>query len=269
LRAWLRRRRRARQRARPFPSAWEAIVERNVPIDRRLPEADRAELRGHILVFLAEKRFEGAAGLRITDEIRVTIAAHACVLLLHRSTDIYPGLYTIIVYPGTYVAERTVRDPIGLVTERSEPRRGESSTRGAIVLAWDAVEAAASDLGDCRNVVLHEFAHQLDAQDGQVDGTPVLADRSRYVAWARVLGGEYERLRRDTALGRQTLLDRYGATNPAEFFAVATECFFSQPRGLRAKHPELYAELCVFYRQDPAESHRPAVTHTMEDRVGI
>ncbi len=255
MRAWLRARRRARIRRRPFPAAWEDILRRNAPFFRRLSKEDRAELREHIRVFLVEKRFEGAAGLRITDEIRVTIAAYACLLLLHRPTDYYPGLYTIIVYPGAYVAERVVREGYGIVTERAETRLGESSPRGAVVLSWDAV-AAASDVGDCRNVVLHEFAHQLDAEDGSVEGAPALDDRSRYVAWARILGEEYERLRRDTALGRRTLLDRYGATSPAEFFAVATECFFTRPELLRARHPELYGELRDYYRQDPSATSR-------------
>jgi len=230
------------------------VLERNVPIYGRLSDADRTELQGHVQVFLAEKRFEGAGGLTITDEIRVTIAAHACVLLLHRSTDYYPGLYTIIVYPGAYVTGRTEREPMGIVTERTETRLGESSPRGAVVLSWNAVEAAASDVGDCRNVVLHEFAHQLDAEDGSVGGAPALSDRSRYVAWARILGREYERLRRDAFRGRSTVLDHYGATSPAEFFAVATECFFTRPGLLKARHPELYAELKGYYRQDPAGS---------------
>jgi Mlc titration factor MtfA (ptsG expression regulator) len=230
------------------------VLERNVPIYGRLSDADRNELKEHVQVFLAEKRFEGAGGLTITDEIRVTIAAHACVLLLHRRTDYYPGLYTIIVYPGAYVAGRTVREPMGIVTERTETRLGESSPRGAVVLSWNAVEAAASDVGDCRNVVLHEFAHQLDAEDGSVGGAPALSDRSRYVAWARILGREYERLRRDAFRGRSTVLDHYGATSPAEFFAVATECFFTRPGLLKARHPELYAELKGYYGQDPADS---------------
>ena len=252
-RAWLRKRRRSRVRQRPFPEEWETVLKRDVPLYRRLSEADRVELKKHIQIFLAEKRFEGAGGLTITDEIRVTIAAHACILLLHRTTDYYPGLHTIIVYPGAYVAQRAVREPTGIVTERTETRLGESSSRGAVVLSWDAVEAAASDVADCRNVVLHEFAHQLDAEDGSVEGAPVLADRSRYVAWARILGREYERLRHDTVLGRQTVLDRYGATSPAEFFAVTTECFFARPKLLRAHHPQLYAELRDYYKQDPVE----------------
>jgi Mlc titration factor MtfA (ptsG expression regulator) len=253
LPVWLRERRRSRIRQRPFPEEWDAILERNVPLYQRLSAADRSELKGHIRIFLAEKRFEGAGGLTITDEIRVTIAAQACVLLLHRVTNYYPGLYTIIVYPGAYVAAHTVRQPLGIVTERIDTRLGESSPRGAVVLSWDAVEAAASDVGDCRNVVLHEFAHQLDAEDGSVEGAPALPDPSRYVAWARILGRDYERLRHDAALGRQTVLDRYGATNPAEFFAVATECFFTRPKLLKARHPELYAELRRYYEQDPVE----------------
>ncbi len=251
MRAWLRERRRSRLRGRPFPQEWKEIIERTVPIYRKLDEADRSELSGHIQVFLHEKRFEGGAGLAITDEMRVTIAAFACVLLLHRQTDYYPRLYTIIVYPGAYVAERFAREPFGVVTERTETRLGESSVRGAIVLAWDAVRAAGSNVDGGRNVVLHEFAHQLDAEDGSVEGAPALPDASRYATWAQVLGAEYERLRRDTALGRRTTLDRYGATNPAEFFAVATECFFTQPQRLKADHPRLYGELRNYYQQDP------------------
>jgi len=251
--SWIRERRRRRRRSRSFPEAWRAILQSAIPVYATLSATDREELRGHIQVFLAEKRFEGAAGLEITDEIRLTIAAYACVLLLHRPTNYYPGLHTIIVYPGAYVAERVTREPDGIVSERNETRLGESSPRGAVVLAWDAVSAAASGVGDCRNVVLHEFAHQLDAEDGSVEGAPILPDPSRYDAWARILGREYERLRRDASLGRATVLDRYGATSPAEFFAVATECFFTRPDRLRAHHAELYNELRQYYRQDPAQ----------------
>ena len=254
----LRRRRRARLRRRPLPAEWESILERNVPLYRGLSEADRRELHGHVQVFLNEKRFEAAGGLALTDEIRVTIAAHACALLLHRATDYYPGLTTIIVYPSAYVARHTVREPMGLVAERTEARLGESSPRGVVVLSWNAIEAVASDAGDCRNVVLHEFAHQLDAESGSVDGAPILPDRSRYVAWARILGREYERLRSDAAQGKETVLDRYGATSPAEFFAVATECFFTRPELLRAHRPDLYSELSDYYRQDPARYRRAA-----------
>ena len=236
-----------------MPHAWEPILARNLRSWVRLSASDRDELVGHMHVFLDEKRFEGAGGLELTDEIRVTIAAHACLLLLHRDAAYYPGLVTILVYPGAYLARRERRDASGLVTEGTEARLGESWTRGVVVLAWDAVKRTASDVQGCRNVALHEFAHQLDAEDGRVEGAPVFPERSMLMSWARVLSREYERLRHDTAAGRPTLLDRYGATNPGEFFAVVTECFFARPRALRAQHPELYDELASFYRQDPVQ----------------
>jgi len=248
----LREYRRRRLRKQPFPQEWEEILARNIPRYKHLSPQDREELNGHIQVFLAEKRFEGAAGLTMTDEIRVTIAAQACMLLLHRRTDYYPGLSSIIVYPHEYVARHTERASGGLVREGPQVRLGESSPRGAVVLSWDHVRAGASDVHDCRNVVFHEFAHQLDAEDGRVDGAPPLPQRSMYIAWARIWGQEYESLREKAARGNRTLLDRYGATNPAEFFAVATECFFQRPKRMKTEHPELYEELKAYYRQDPA-----------------
>ena len=204
-------------------------------------------------MFLAEKDFEGAGGLEMTDEIRVTIAAQACVLLLHRDTDYYPALRSVIVYPSAYVAEESQETAHGWVSEDAEARLGQSSAPlGAMVLSWDDVRAGAADVRDGENLVFHEFAHQLDFESGEYDGTPVLERRSMYVAWARVLGREYERLRRDAASGRETVLDAYGATDPAEFFAVATECFFEKSRQLRDRHPALYEELKRYYRQDPA-----------------
>jgi len=223
-----------------------------------LPPEDRDELIGHIKVFLAEKRFEGCGGIQITDEVRVTIAAQACVLLLHRATDDYPTLSSILVYPTTYLVPGGHPTPDGLVSDEPQARLGESWTRGEVVLVWDNVLSGAADIHDGHNVVLHEFAHQLDQEDGAGDGAPVLARRSMYVAWARVLGHDFDQLVRDTERHHRTLLDRYGATSPAEFFAVATETFFEKPRQLRSKHPELYAELRDFYRQDPAARDRQA-----------
>lgn len=249
---WFKERRRKKIRRRKFSSAWRKTIERNVPFVRYLPPGDREELEEHIQVFLAEKRFEGADGLAMTDEIRVTIAAQACVLLLHRKTDYYPGLYSIIVYPRAYLAHRHEQDTTGIVTEGMQPRLGESWKQGGIVLSWDDVRSGAADVHDGRNVVFHEFAHQLDTEDGEADGTPVLSDRSMYLAWAQVFGEEYTRLQRDIEHGQETLLDRYGATNPAEFFAVATEFFFEKPRQVKRKLPRLYDELSRYYKQDPA-----------------
>lgn len=244
--------RRRRLRRKPFPDAWRALLEKNVALYRRLPPEDRDELHGHVQVFLAEKHFEGCAGVRITDEIRVTIAAQACILLLHRPTDYYPSLTSILVYPHEYFAPVRDRDVSGIVTEELEDRLGESWSDGVVVLAWDEVRAGAADLDDGRNLVFHEFAHQLDGEDGdEPDGVVPLPQPSRVKAWARILGREYVRLQRETARGRSTLLDAYGATSPSEFFAVATELFFEKPVPFKARHPELYEELKAYYRQDP------------------
>jgi len=247
-----RNRRRKRLRSQPFPQSWLTIIKKNVPFYERLPQADQGELQGHIQVFLAEKCFEGCGGLELTDEIKVTIAAQACLLLLHRETDYYPRLITILVYPYAYVAKSVQPIGGGVVLEGETARLGEAWIAGVVVLSWDDVRQGASDLHDGHNVVLHEFAHQLDQQDGSADGVPILEHRSQYVTWARVLSDEYDQLRRDTEQCRTDVIDAYGATNPAEFFAVATECFFEKPIQLRRKHPQLYEELKAYYRQDPA-----------------
>ncbi|HEY2901068.1 MAG TPA: M90 family metallopeptidase [Polyangia bacterium] len=250
---WWKRRRRDAIRRQPFPSEWRGFIEKNVPFVASLPAGDRDELGGHILVFLAEKHFEGCGGLELTDEVRVTIAAQACILLLHRETDDYPNLVSILVYPTTYVVRGGQRTADGLIAEGPEARLGESWARDVVVLAWDSVLSGAADIHDGHNVVLHEFAHQLDQESRADSGVPILPRRSMYVAWARVLGHDFDQLVRDVAHHHRTLIDRYGATNPAEFFAVVTETFFEKPRPLRAKHPELYRLLQEFYRQDPAE----------------
>ena len=191
----------------------------------------------------------------VTEEMRVTIAAQACLLLLHRETDFYPTLRTVLVYPSAYVAPMTESVGKGVVREGVSVRLGESWQRGCVILSWDDVLRGGADIHDGQNVVLHEFAHQLDQEDGAAEGAPLLPNRSMYAAWAHILGEEYIQLQKDSACGRRNVLDRYGATNPAEFFAVATECFFEKADALRQKHPELYTELKLYYRQDPAEFH--------------
>ena len=224
----------------------------------RLSPADRQELEGHIHVFLAEKRFEGCGGQEITDEVRVLIAAQACLLLLHRDTDCYPLLYSILVYPSSYIAKTWHWGKDGTITEGEQARGGESWPHGTVVLAWDGAIAGAVELNKNRNLVIHEFAHQLDEEDGVADGAPLLSGSTnlwqihhRYQTWAKVLSAEFHQLRRAAEDGRETVLDTYGAQNPAEFFAVATECFFEKSAQLKERHPALYAELKEFYRQDP------------------
>jgi hypothetical protein len=189
--------------------------------------------------------------------VKVTIAAQACVLLLHRDTDYYPQLMSILVYPSTYLAPAGRRTADGMVSDSPQARLGESWQHDIVVLAWDSVLSGAADIHDGRNVVFHEFSHQLDQESGGGDGVPALPKRSMYVAWARVLGHDFNQLVTDVQHNHRDVLDRYGATNPAEFFAVATETFFEKPRQLRAKHPELYEELSLFYRQDPVTFSGP------------
>lgn len=238
-------------RSRPFPEAWSEILRRNSPLYDRLPDHDKAELHGHIQVFLAEKHFEGCGGLELTDEIKVTIAGQACMLLLHRETDYFRKLITILVYPSAYKAEGREHVGGGLVLESEQVRLGEAWVDGVVVLSWDDVQRGAFDPRDGQNVVLHEFAHQLDQEDGAADGAPPLRNRGKYAAWSRILGHDFKELREADKAGRKTVLDGYGATNPAEFFAVATECFFEKPAKLKKKHPELYDQLRAYYHLDP------------------
>jgi len=246
-------RRREELRRTPLPAEQRAIIRRNVPYVATLSAGDQSELEVHIQVFLAEKSFEGCGGLVMTDEIKLTIAAQACLLLLHRETDYYPDLSSILVYPSAYVVKNT-RQKIGdLVVESDQVRLGESWLRGAVVLAWDAVQHDAANPHDGRNVVLHEFAHQLDAEDGAMNGAPILGRRSSYSAWAQALGAEYEELVARVATDKPADIDAYGATSPAEFFAVVTEAFFESGGQLKREHPELYEVLQDFFQQDPAD----------------
>src|ERR1041384_4311764 len=257
---WLRQQRRRRLRARPFPKKWLTLIQHHVVFFHRLSGSDRLELLGHIQVFLAEKRFEGCAGFEITDEVRVTIAAQACLLLLHRQTDYFPGLLTILVYPLTYMVQQDRQVNQHVWEEGTVSRLGETGRRmGSLVLAWAAVKHGAADPSDGKNVVLHEFAHQLDFENDAADGVPGLATREQQLAWANVMRSEYASLRGADESGVPTLLDTYGATNPAEFFAVSVEAFFEQPRALLARHPKLYAELRTYFQQDPLEFSAEAI----------
>lgn len=241
---------RAKLLAAPLPDRWQAHLEKNIPLYNRLPEELKQQLHGLINVFLAEKEFKGCQGLEISDEIRVTIAAQACMLLLNRKTKYFGKLKTIYVYPHTYVAKQVSYDGI-MVIEGQSVRLGESWQNGPIVLAWDSVIGGARNIHDGRNVVIHEFSHQLDQEDGEADGAPILENRSCYRSWAGVLGPEFEALQNKARKRRRSAMNKYGATNPAEFFAVATETFFEKPKQMHKRHPELYEELKSYYKLDP------------------
>lgn len=259
--AFIKRRRRPALRARAFPAAWESFLESNTPVYPRLPAELRAQLHGHIHVFLAEKKFEGCNGLEMTDEIRVTVAGQACLLILNRETDYYPELVTILVYPSIFYAD--VADSDGeVVSEYKEDRSGESWDLGVVILSWEDVVDYASTGRGGYNVVLHEFAHQLDMENGAIDGMPGLPDREARETWARVFGDAFERLDRAASANRRTLIDSYGAEDPAEFFAVVTESFFERPLALRREQPDLYELLRRYYHVDPAAWPSPAAVAT-------
>lgn len=253
---WLRDHNRAEARNRPFPTEWEALVHSNVAHYSMLDDAERGELRAMMQVFLEEKVWEGCGGLDITDEIRVTIAAQACLLQLGLPHDYYRNVESILVYPTTVVPpERQpgVFERVDGPVETSGPILGQAFVQGPVILVWDAVLRDARHPEQGHNVVYHEFAHKLDMLDGAADGTPLLADREKLDEWVSVCSREFLRLRSLADKGHKTFLDSYGAKNEAEFFAVATEEFFDRPLALQHHAPDLYQLLSDYYRQDPAE----------------
>jgi len=241
----------------PIPDSWYGIVDHDVPLARWLSAEERERLLRLVQVFLAEKHFEGCGGLTVTEEMKVRIAAEACLLLLNLEGPCYPTLRTVLVYPYGFVPKIAGAPGTGEIARSPVPLIGESWGDGVVVISWDDAVRGARNPADGDNVVLHEFAHQLDAEDGTADGAPILAPGALRT-WGGVLSEEYERLRREAADDRRSALDEYGATNKAEFFAVATETFFEKPVQLEREHPELYSQLQQFYRQDPARRAPPA-----------
>jgi Mlc titration factor MtfA (ptsG expression regulator) len=259
LAAWLGPRWRLRRAlARPLAPSQLAIIERNVAQYRGMPAARREELQQLVKHFLHKKTFVGCDGLELTEEMRVTIAAQACLLLLGRPTRVYPGLHAVLVYPGAFLVPRNEVDAAGVVTETRQDLLGESWGDGRVVLSWEHVRRLGNEAEGTHNVVLHEFAHQLDSESGSTNGAPFLGSPERYRSWSQTLSRDFELLRRDTWWGYRDVLDPYGATNPAEFFAVATETFFEMPHALAARHPELYTEFLAYFRVDPRDWMMPS-----------
>ena len=235
-----------------FNPAWISILQKNMALYNNLPDPLKSKLHGLISVFLHEKIFSGYNGLQINDEIKVTIAAQACLLVLNRDEDLYPSLYNIYVYPGAFKSMQTTSD--GVVNSIEESVRiGESWQRGHVVLSWQHSKQGGINKGEGQNVVYHEFAHQLDYEDGAIDGTPVLESVENYAAWAQVFSKEYARLGDKIRANKRTLIDSYGTVSEGEFFAVVTELFFEKPQLFDKEHPELYKELMNFYHLNPLE----------------
>ena len=246
-------RRRNRLKHRPFPPLWNAVIENNLPIYLRMSPAERRRLQGHIQVFLAEKQFIGCGGLQVTEEMKLIVAAVSCLLLLNERGEYFPKLRSILIYPSTYFVDTTASVGGYVVEERREARLGESWTNDQVVLSWEQVKQDTDNWRDGHNVVLHEFAHQLDQEDGSAEGVPILPRKSDYSSWAQVMTQEYQQLCNDVQREVKTVIDSYGATNPAEFFAVATETFFEKPQELLKKHRALYEQLQRYYQLDPVQ----------------
>ena len=248
FRRWSRR----RLHSQPFPPEWQRILEGNLPICRHLPKSLRDTWQSHVRVFLDEKHFEGCGGLPVTDKMRLTIAGYACLLLLHEPDDYYPRLGTIVIYPQSFAAPVRETDQLGIVTDTVEERLGESWQEGTVILAWDSIEDVIQGRSGGCNVILHEFAHQIDEQHGLTGGGRLMVLGDRYRDWEDLLHAEKNRQRTAQRRGRPTLLDPYAFTSPMELFAVATETCFMRPVRFKTGHPELYQEVRAVYGLDPA-----------------
>ncbi|HZZ29782.1 MAG TPA: M90 family metallopeptidase [Pirellulales bacterium] len=249
--SWFRARHRQQLLREPFPAEWFSVLSQQVRHYRYLDAEKRARLQGCVQVMVAEKDWFGGSGFQLTDTMKITIAGYAAVMTLGLDEPYYfDRLKSIIVYSGAYmshVSQYDLHPPLGSLG----PRLGEAWHHGPVVLSWQEI-AGAQKSRPGNNLVVHEFAHHVDGLDGSVDGTPAIVGREQSRTWYRVTETEYERICSEAARGEATLLDRYGASNRAEFFAVASECFFERPHALRERHPALYEVLSNFYCQDVA-----------------
>jgi Mlc titration factor MtfA (ptsG expression regulator) len=225
----------------------------NVAAYGRLTAVEQKRIDDYLLVFIPEKNWEGCNGLAITSEIQVTVAASVGLLTLGFDGEYFDAVQSILVYPEAYVAREQTPVAPWVVLEGQSAREGEAWHRGPVVLSWPDVLADARHDSDGHNLVLHEFAHQIDMLNGgAADGIPPMASVDQYQRWTAAVEREFQQLRRDCEAGRHTLLGHYATKNKAEFFAVSTEVFFELPHELRAEHHELYELFREFYKQDPA-----------------
>jgi Mlc titration factor MtfA (ptsG expression regulator) len=248
---WLRGWRRLRVRQQPFPPAWREVLRRRMPLFSQLPADLQLQAKKQAQVLLAEVPFIGCRGLRVTDEMRVLVAVQAALLLLNRGAGGFGLLRQVLLYPEPFIVERAQPDGAGLVDESRRVLAGESWQQGQVVLSWPDVLAGAAVPDDGHNVVIHEFAHQLDQAHGGANGAPWLPGQAARQRWARTLQAEYQALQARLARGEAGLIDPYGAQSPAEFFAVCSEVFFEKPQALARTHPALFAELAACYRTNP------------------
>ena len=252
---WRLNRQRSHVKSQPFPTPWRHILKKRFPYFKAMPTDLQLQLKKHIQVFIDEKQFVGCGGFDINDEVKVTIAAQACLLLLNRKTSYYPKLKQILVYPTAFIVEKNRTDIAGVQSSQRNVLLGESWEYGKVVLSWNSTIAGAADPFDGSNVVIHEFAHQLDQEDGTANGAPPLRDITSYRSWSATLSQEFKQLQYCAQQHIPSLFSYYGATNPAEFFAVISETFFERPMEFYQQHQKLYKELSQFYHLDPINWH--------------
>lgn len=244
---------RDRLMAKPVPRHWLNIIESNLAIYHSLEIHQQKQLQGYVQVFLKEKQFIGCMGLQVTEEMRVTIAAIACLLLFGDRKTYFPNLRSILIYPHAYIVNEIVMRDHYIVEERLVARLGESWTQDQIILSWEQIQQDLRNWQDGHNVILHEFAHQQDQEYGSAEGVPILPRTLDYALWAKVMTTDYLQLCDQVERQHKTIIDSYGATNPAEFFAVVTETFFEKPKQLYQHHSSLYELLQRYYQLDPRQ----------------
>ena len=252
--AFLKKRRRHKLLSIPFPEHWQSLLN-EVIFYHHLSDTEQSRLRDSMRIFIAEKTWEGSRDLVVTEQMQVTVAAQACLLVLGMDDFFFDNVPTVLILPEDFV--RTEKHGLGgdLYLEADSERIGEADHRGQVVLSWADVLYEARNPGQGANLVIHEFAHQLDMLNGEFNGVPLLPAGLKN-RWQSIMSREFARLARQAELGNEnTLLDTYGANNPAEFFAVVSECFFDLPVPLQSEHPKLYALLRDYFRQDPASWH--------------
>ncbi|WP_437186281.1 zinc-dependent peptidase [Planctomicrobium sp. SH668] len=251
---WLKSRRRAQILSNAISQRWKELISLRVPQVDFLKAAQREKLYRHTQIFVAEKNWEGLNGLTLTEDMKVTIAAMMGLLVCgFREDEYFDHVLSILVQPGAYVAKSRQQIGTGMIIEGQQARAGEAWYRGPVIVSWEDVSATAENETFGHNVVIHEFAHQLDMLNGRIaDGDPIMESDAHFDRWDTVMGSEYNNLINRYQSGQRDVIDHYATTNRAEFFAVTTEMFFEAPTPLRYWHPEVYEQLSDFYRLDPA-----------------
>ena len=254
---WLERRRiRYTLSHHPIPhKAWEALM-RNAPVFRGMSAVERAHLRELTALFLQRKTLSGVQGLELSTEMVLAVAAQACLPILKLGLDYYDGWVEIVIYPGAFLVAGECADEAGIVSYQEHALSGESWERGPVVLSWDDVAADLDSVSPVRNVVVHEFAHKLDMLNGDANGMPPLHSSMVRQQWTNVFSNAFEHLQSQLERNHHPDINPYAATNPAEFFAVASEYFFTDPQLLQRHFPAVYEQMVLFYRQNPAQRMR-------------